>query len=328
MQRQEIKELVIELVGGRVEFKDYPKWVTFPCVFAPWKHERGRDASPSAGVSITDGMSFYNCYSCKAKGPLSQVLRQLSSYNGEDYSGLIEELKDGEFLGGTIGEWGAVPEAQSLAEPLDEEVYLDLYDSAEGHEYLRERGISGDTARKLGLLYDPDDGHGADRILFPVYSHQEQLYGFTGRAISEDVEPRIRDYHGLPKRFLLLGAHLIRPGEHSHVNLVEGLFDYAKMWEHGEPTVASMKSDLSQEQADILKDIGLPVYCFYDNDAAGVSGMASVKERLCKYLPVMKVRYPKRVIWGQGIRGGRQVKDPGELTSEEVQAMRGNARLL
>ena len=50
-----------------------------------------------------------------------------------------------------------------------------------------------------------DDGHGAERIIFPVRGREGELYGYTGRAIDEDVQPRIRDYYGLPKRACLLG---------------------------------------------------------------------------------------------------------------------------
>jgi DNA primase len=126
---------------------------------------------------------------------------------------------------------------------------------------------------------------------------------------------------------LLLGAQLLHSPR--FVILVEGLFDFANMIEMRYPAVATMKSDLSPEQAEILRGYRAPVYVFYDNDQAGQDGLESVKEHLCKHLPVSKVRYPKvKRIRDAETNEMRPPKDPGELLEAEVESMLRDSRLV
>lgn len=323
MDRQSIKEMLREVIGPNVELVDHPKWVGLHCPLAPWTHEKGSDSSPSAGVSVKDDdTSIYNCFVC-GRGTVPWFLRQMEKYTGESYKKLISNIEDGEFLGGSLPEWGSKKVSKAKDVFLGED-YLDLYDDAEGHWYLEDRGIDADTARILQLKIDPEDSHGDERILFPVFSRDKQLYGFTGRAVFDKVEPRIRDYHGLPKARVLLGLHLIRP-EDKHIILVEGLFDYAKMVQYDQPAVATMHAGLTDEQANLLIDLGLPVIEMYDNDKAGEDAVEVAKKKLEKYLPFSTVKYPER-----RSKKGKVIcpKDPATLTEEEVEEMIRKAKLL
>ena len=331
MNREEIKDFVREITNNRnVRFDDYDKWVSFSCVLSQWKHETRRDTSASAGISITEGTSIYNCYACKTKGPLSYVLRELEKFTGESWAKLIREIESDEYLGGTLGQWGKQQDETTLNEPLDKEVYLDLYDAAwgvgEARQYLENRSIWQRNAERLNLLFDPADSDGDARILFPVHAPNGDLHGFTGRAISPKARLKVRDYHGLKKKLLLLGSHLLkRP---PYIILVEGLFDYARMRGMGYPTVASMMSELTPEQAKVLRAFGKPVYCFYDDDEAGRAGLESVKEGLCKHVPVSKVRYPRKARIQTPDGGLRPPSDPGELLQHEVEGMLNDSRLV
>lgn len=332
MNRDEIKSFVREITGRSIEFHDYDKWVSFSCLLAPWKHANKRDTSASAGISVAHGMSFYNCYACKTKGPLTRFLREYSQLSGKDFRALASEIETQEYLGGSLGEWGAMDEENTLGEPLDKEIYFDLYEPArnvpEAVRYLHSRGISVADVAPLNLLFDPKDSDGDARILFPVCSPNGDLHGFTGRALNDEARLKVRDYHGLKKKLLLLGSHLLSRQD-EYIILVEGLFDVANLVSKGYPAVATMKSDLSKEQAQILRGYGRPVYVFYDDDQAGQDGKESVKEHLCKHVPVLKVRYPteKRIL---DRKSGhyRAPNDPGELTVREVDRMLRDARLV
>lgn len=329
MDRSSIKELLKEVAGANVTLKDHPEWVGVPCLFAQWKHDTGKDSHPSAGVSVQEsGTSIYNCHACHTKLPLSAMLQQLSDYSGSDYAGLIAQLKNEIFLGGDLPPWGRSPSvvSASLGEPLDEETYLDLFDSAEDHWYVRSRDINSATARQLGLLVDPDDA-GEERVLFPVYRAKGALYGFTGRATASGVYPPTRDYYGLPKRLLLLGMHLL-PDDAKYVILVEGLFDQARLFQYGFPVVAHMGGHPTEHHIDMLLELGLPVYLFRDNDTAGKLLQEELKKtKLCRHLPVMKVRYPRRKVQDRNGRL-RNVNDPDELWASEIEHMIKDARIL
>jgi DNA primase len=210
--------------------------------------------------------------------------------------------------------------------PVNKSEYFDLYDSAEGHPYLKKRGVTRRATKEMELLLDPGDG-GEPRILFPVYGLDKQLYGFSGRAVSPTAKLKVKDYHGLPKKRLLLGAHLLAK-EDPFVVLVEGLIDYARMRTLGYAGLAFMSSTLTEWQADILKSIGKPVYFFHDDDVAGRDARSKAKGLLWRHVPVMKVRYPKDSTVETPEGGLRPPRDPAELTAEQVREMIDDARFL
>ena len=328
MDRASIKELVREISGPNTEMVDTENWVSIPCPLAPWTHEKRRDTRPSAGISVKEGgTSIYRCFTCHKTGPVHWLLRTLSEHSGEDYYDMADSLERGEFFGGVVPAWGEEGSpADPAPKPIDKATYFDLFDEAAGHPYLKRRGISDAAAREMELLFDPGDP-GEPRILFPVYGLDKKLYGFSGRAIRKTARLKVKDYYGLPKRHLLLGAHLLKKDE-PYVVLVEGLMDYARMRTVGQPGLAFMSSTVTEHQVEILLTIGKPVYFFHDNDTAGKDARDRVKETLCRHLPVMKVRYPTDCTVETAEGDSRPPEDPAELSASQVKEMIRDARLL
>lgn len=279
-----------------------------------------------SAFTMSYGLVTGNCFTCHRKGPVPWLLRLLSDKTGEDYEGMADSIEDGEFFGGHVPEWGDMRGEDSDPEPINKKEYFDLYDPAVGHPYLAKRGISRWATKECELLFDPGDG-GEPRILFPVYGYDKKLYGFSGRAIRKTAKLKVKDYYGLPKKRLLLGSHLLR-GDERYVVVVEGIVDYARMVTMGYPGLAFMSSTLTPWQAEILKDIGLPVYFFHDDDQAGRDARDNAKELLWRHVPVMKVRYPTDCTVETPEGDLRPPEDPAELTEDQVAEMIADARLL
>jgi len=311
--------------------KDEGEWVMTNCPLSAYLHEGGTDNNASFGIKVNPhDSSVFHCFTCKAKGVLKTLLEDLGEYTGEDYSEEISSIDRDEDLNATLPIWDKRTTYNSkykkLGEPISED-YLDLYESAKGHPYLVERGIQDWVVDQLGLCVDPDD-HGVERILFPVFSIIGGFYGYTSRATG-DAKPKVRDYFGLPKKNLLLGAHLINRQEYNYVVLVEGLFDYANLYQLGAPVVAALHSSITSEQAAILKDMRVSVYTMFDDDKAGRMGRSTVKDRLALHIPLMKVQYPKEnTIRDKKTGNMRPPEDPGELALEQYYNMIDDARLL
>jgi len=320
MDREGIHQLFKNMFGPNIQRVNHTEWVTTLCPFAPWSHEKGKDTNPSFGVSVKeDGdTSVYHCFTCKKKGKLSDLPKHLTDVSDDDaWMEFQEDIPEDESLGAGLPTWNnrkVKERAERLPQPLPVS-HLQVYDKAGAHPYLQERGISSAAAESMDLRVDEDDGHGTERILFPLFSPDGGFYGYTGRAVLPDAQPRIRDYFGLPKKLLLLGAEHVEPHD-DKIILVEGLFDYAKLFQHGMCAVASMHANLTDYQAQILKDFGRPVVVMYDNDKAGRDGAKIVKQKLGKHVPLLKVRYPSGT------------KDPGELTKNLLYRMLSNTRLL
>ena len=332
MDRTSIKNLIREVLGAGTELKDQGEWVSTHCPLAPWTHTHGTDRNMSFGIKVNhQDSSIFNCLTCKRKGTLQYLLNTLSYYSGESYDDLTAEVELNEVIGSTPPTWDERHTYDSknaeLGDPVSTD-FLDIYDSAVGHWYLQDRGISDEVAKTLGLCYDPDN-YGVERILFPVFSEDGGFYGYTGRAVVSDADPRIRDYFGLPKRLLLLGAEFIDTDTDDYIVIVEGLFDYARLFSYGIPVVASMHSGLTPHQARILKNFNLPAYPMYDDDKAGGDGVKLIKEALVKHIPLRRTRYPtEATVWDNTLQAYRPPQDPDELNKEQVFSMLEDYRLL
>lgn len=329
MDRASIKELLREVIGPNTPMVDHPNWVGIPCALAPWTHASGRDSAPSAGISVNNsGTSIYHCYSCGAKNTVQWFLRQIDRYTGDNHEALIREIEDGDFFGGALQDWGAREQVKEVTmKVLDRDTFLDIYESANDHPYLARRGISNATSELLDLRVDPSDSAGAERILFPVFGRKGHLFGFTGRATSNDVEPRVRDYHGLPKRNVLLGEHLIQDSDR-YVVVVEGLFDYANLAQCDIPVVATLHAGITACQRRLLLEIGKPIIWMFDEDTPGKEATIAAAKLIGKGLPMLRASYldaePGRVV-RSSVKGKR---DPACLTPDMLKRMIEKARIL
>lgn len=274
MDEKAIRKHLFSLgVGPLIKQRD---WINAPCPLAPWRHRSGRDRKPSFGVKITKGgQSHFFCFTCKATGRMHDLAADLGRLRGEDYSDVMQQSFRDDII--SISDYEDVTDREEKPEPLDPEIYGDLYDPVMMHreamEYLEDRGISANTARTLGLMYDEED----QRIIFPVKDRKGRLYGFSGRTILEEEDypgqyyPKVKDYMGLPKKFLLLGEERVQRGK--PVFVVEGLFAYATLIEIGIEDVACcvalLGSTMTQYKAERLQRINEDTYLLTDPDEAG-----------------------------------------------------------
>ena len=341
MDAKAIKQLAADVWGYR-GLAQTGAWVSMSCPLAPWTHAHGSDSRESAGISIHDSeTSIFHCWGCQRKYPLSSLLREYAELSGEDLSNLIDEVEDEQYLGPlSLPSWDESRRRSLLddggeEEILEKAIWFNVYRSAVGHPYLRDRGISDETCERLQLRIDPEDSAdrhaglpGVERILFPIMKPDGTLCGFSGRDTTGTSPLKVRDYSGFRKAKNLLGVHLAAQDPRDYVVLVEGLFDYASGQEAGEPTVAAMHADLTDEQARMLRGLGKRVYLMYDNpevDKAGARAIDIAGQKLCNYIPVLRTRYPSILI--ESDDGPRKIKDPGELLAEEMKEMVEGARL-
>lgn len=278
------------------------------CPLAEYRHEKGYDSSPSFGTHIEDdGISFINCFTCKAKGTLPDLARQLARYRDDtelkEYATLLERQ---EIVGGTVdfGRWDEDAKA-SKAAPTDitnfpnEREFFARYPSVVSEPravaYLARRGIGWSAITALGLRYDPKQW----RILFPVYDERTGRFaGSSGRSIRSNAYiahrkeldkqkaersnkkgrlsyPKIRDYHGLQKDRLILSNRRWIKEPPGPVLIVEGLMALARMVTirpkllHG----AILGSALTLGKEALLRETDRPLYWMLDPDAAGMAGM-------------------------------------------------------
>jgi len=175
-------------------------------------------------------------------------------------------------------------------------------------EYLERRGITSDTAARLGLGYAPDswdalqrhlhsrrfsneelhrggvalprksgDGYYdrfRDRLMFPIRDTQGRTVAFGGRALG-DAEPKYINSPETPtytKGDQLYGLDLAREAirREGFAVVVEGYLDLAALLQAGfDAVVASLGTAFTPAQARLLARYTDRVMVSYDGDAAG-----------------------------------------------------------
>ncbi|MFN3504882.1 MAG: DNA primase [Caldimicrobium sp.] len=180
--------------------------------------------------------------------------------------------------------------------------------------YLKERGLSEETAKAFYLGYAPPEGRvlasllraqkidldfacmagllkrekdGAyldlfrDRLLFPIFNEKGECVGFGGRAINAEVEPK---YLNTPESSVYKKSEILYGLFQSKDYIkkeglgiiIEGYFDFLSLWERGiRNIVATCGTALTAKHIQKLKLFAEELVLFFDGDKAG--RLATVK---------------------------------------------------
>jgi DNA primase len=255
-----------------------------------------KDHKPSFLVDSNRGL-FY-CYGCGRGGDVIRFAELYHQVNFPEALALLRRWHGGE---------------QSLLHEAERFYCIQLHRHSEAFAYLYQRGIrSGATIERMRIGYAPGGclrgwltqlgyslpdlhqaglitGKGYDaymrRIVFPL---EFNLYG---RSLSSAAPPH---------RFLPGGKGGLyawpQVRQYPDVILVEGLFDYAVLWEAGFPNVTcSLGTHLNARQLQQLCDAHRTVYLAFDADSNGSGQQAahdlslSLRER---GIPARRVSLP------------------------------------
>ncbi len=172
-------------------------------------------------------------------------------------------------------------------------------------EYLRKRGITGDTVRKFGLGYSYDgwdnlyehlksqgisdeamlasglvikgsSGRLFDRfrgrLMFPIFDIRGTVIGFGGRVLDDSLPKYMNSPETVlyNKRKHLYALNFAKNNGGDQIIVVEGYMDAISLHQHGiTNVVASLGTALTDSQARLLKKYTDEVIISYDADTAG-----------------------------------------------------------
>ena len=288
---------IIEVVDSRVPLKKKGNDYWACCPF----HD---EKSPSFKVSPT--RQFYYCFGCQKSG---NAVGFLMDY---DHMEFVEAI---ETLAGSLGlevpyEKGSGPPrpAQKGLDPMYAAMeacsayfQAELKKSQLAIDYLKNRGISGQTAKNFAIGYAPpgwhnlrgdekllletgmlvqkDDGNHYDRfrnrLMFPIRDRQGRTIAFGGRVIDPADNPKYLNSPESPlfhKGAEIYGLYELRKAVAGidRIYVTEGYMDVVALAEHGvETAVATLGTAINNHQIESLfracKNL---VFCF-DGDQAG-----------------------------------------------------------
>ena len=266
------------------------------------------EKSPSFTVSPTK--QFYHCFGCGAHGTAVGFLMEHGGM------GFVDAVKDlAQSVGMSVPEEPRSEQAQRRAEQGEtlHDVLLraaqhyrnQLKDAPQAIAYLKQRGLSGEIAKRFGIGYVPDewqnlaaaftdydgpmlataglvkqkdDGKRYDvfrnRIMFPIVDVRGNVIGFGGRVLG-DGEPKYLNSPETPvfeKGRELYGLYQARRAirDAGRVLVVEGYMDVVALAQAGvEYAVATLgTATTSVHVQKLLRQADEIVYCF-DGDNAG-----------------------------------------------------------
>jgi DNA primase len=291
--------------------------------YCPFHNNRD---TPAFNISLSPP-HFFRCHNgkCGAKGTIVTLLTKKGYSRGEAERmvklGAVE-ISD---LESVLRDILKPPKTEVSAEEwkeVDPHVFVEQ-DAANGHparEYMLGRGITEEAIDHFGIGYVRKK----DMAVVPVFDERSQLVGTIGREIQSK---RYQYSTGLGRGQLVW--NLNNSKEHEHIILTEGYLDAVYVWQAGWENVgAVLGSAISPKQWNLLRKYFYGIICFFDNDDAGWGLVEDVITKGTDLL-VWFVEYPDRLITytdDEGVEHQRSIKDPGELTADEINYMLENKK--
>ncbi len=156
--------------------------------------------------------------------------------------------------------------------------------------HLRQKGATQEQLERSGLVVKKDEGGSYDRfrgrLMFPVFDAQGKPIAFGGRTLDPEGEPKYLNSPETPaytKGRHLYGLNLTRDEirRQSFAILVEGYLDLIVPYQHGvKNMVASLGTALTPEQVKLIARFARKVVVNYDGDRAGVQAAKRAIETL------------------------------------------------
>lgn len=289
---------IVEFIDGYVPLKKRGNSYLACC---PFHNEK----SPS--FNVVAKKQFYHCFGCGASG---NAISFAMNYLNQGFTDAVETLATR--LGLSVPREGNNEKNQAA---------IDLYkllakvnDYYQGQlktkgksavDYLQNRGLSGEIAKRYQLGYAPDGWHNVqqkftssvqdlittgmliknddgkiydryrNRVMFPIHDRHGRIIGFGGRVLDAEQKPK---YLNSPETVLfqknreLYGLHQIlsQNRDVDSIIIVEGYMDVIALAQHGvNNAVATLGTATSTYHVQLLaKHTKQLIFCF-DGDTAG-----------------------------------------------------------
>jgi DNA primase len=190
------------------------------------------------------------------------------------------------------------PEFTTFDELVLKRLHNNLLESDRAKNYFAYRKITKDSASKFSLGYSDKQ----DMVTVPVHSPDGLPIGFVGRSI-EGKE--FKNTPGLPKSKTLFNLHRVKSS--GTVYVVESSFDAIRLDQVGLPAVATLGSNVSNIQIELLQKYFNDIIVIADNDEAGGNMKTKIVEKLGSRVSVIQLN--------------KQYKDIGDMDDTSIREL-------
>ena len=287
---------IVEVIDSRVPLKKKGREYWACCPFHGEK-------SPS--FSVSSGKQFYHCFGCQKSG---NAVGFLMDYDHMEFVEAIESLAQS--LGIDVPyEQGSAPAKPAAGleamyqtmEQSSQYFEAQLKQTPAAIDYLKNRGISGQTAKTFAVGYAPpgwnnlsgnekllvdtgmlvkkEDGKQYDRfrhrLMFPIRDRRGRTIAFGGRVINPEDNPKYLNSPESPlfhKSDEIYGLYEMKKAVTNidRIYITEGYMDVVALAEHGVATaVATLGTAINNRQIESLFRVCKNLVFCFDGDAAG-----------------------------------------------------------
>ena len=171
-------------------------------------------------------------------------------------------------------------------------------ESPRAMRYFLGRLITEDSVKKFSLGFSEKQ----DMVTIPVASPDGMTVGFVGRSIEGKD---FKNTPGLPKSKILFNLHRVKVSDRVYV--VESSFDAIRLDQCGFPAVATLGSNVSNIQIELLQKYFNNIIVIADNDEAGGNMKSKIIDKLGSRVSVIQLN--------------KEYKDIGDMTDEEIKKL-------
>ena len=311
------KSNIVDIIGNyiKLEKKGNDYWSR-----CPFHSEK------TSSFSVSENKQFFYCFGCGAKGnSIGFVMDHLN----KTYPEAIETIAN--FMSMEIPrdkEATKIYESKKIIQnSLDDTKKIfesNLKNSKKAISYLKQRNISGETAKLFGIGYAEDDfqvlnkkligkyneanlldaglivkkGSNSydkfrDRIMFPIHDTTGNMIAFGGRILSEDKQKPAAKYMNSPetslfsKKRVLYNLHQAKKNNESKkfLYVVEGYMDVIALHQANiENVVATLGTAVTEENLTQCFKYTREIICCFDGDKAGEKAAWQGVENIMKVI--------------------------------------------
>lgn len=265
------------------------------CMFAKWRHEKGKDSRPSMTVKIDNGgASTVKCHACQYRGTLAEALTTLNMYHIGTITDLVEMAKE--------EDGKASPPTWDNSNPIEittdftielKKLQLNRFPQ-KAIKFLTDKGCSHRIALKMFCAwideYTATNASGDpytinEALVFPVISRKNKQLVCTGAQARELESPAWKSKYTtifkFPSGRYMFGEHRLKYVEGEILYIVEGPLDAMHLVEQGVHSTAVLGVFMSKGRLIKIKRARpKQVIILPDQDSPGLRAAARMNELL------------------------------------------------
>jgi len=263
-------------------------------IFCPF-HNNNR--TPAGEIDKNNGTFF--CFSCHHVADLVEFVMHTSGRTYFESVRFIKSKETEQDLERDINQKLVIkPEFIPFDELILKRLNNTLLSSERAKDYFKYRKIETLSWSKFSLGYSEKQ----DMVTVPVHSPDGMPVGFVGRSI-EGKE--FKNTPGLPKAKTLFNLNRVKTADRVYV--VESSFDAIRLDQVGLPAVATLGSNVSNLQIELLQKYFNNIIVIADNDEAGGNMKTKIIEKLGSRVSVIQLN--------------KEYKDIGDMSDEDIKKL-------